>query len=91
MSGRPHAKANSPSEKLLQPAEFVEIYAPLVRDWHGRVIEIDYSWSQKAVVMHDLQSPAAIRRQILMTDAEIAKNPPRHEVKRRVDAFVGQR
>ncbi len=68
----PKAQKKAPATPPMTPAEFVERFSPSVRKWFNGEAEIDFSWMDAAIVIHDMRLPAKIRRGVLFTCEEIA-------------------
>ena len=69
----PHAQKPKTPPPPLTPADFVERYAPKIRQWFDGAAELDYSWINRAVMIHDLRWPSKIRCRVLISDADVAK------------------
>ena len=91
MTAKPRPKPK-PLPRPIAPADFIEKYAPEVREMAGDMADIDFSFKQDAVVIHDLRKPAAIRRGILFTSVEIRSgaHDSLGEIERRVSEFMNK-
>jgi hypothetical protein len=50
--------------------EFIEEFYPKLRQVAPQ-LDMDFSWTDKAVLLHDMSIPTAIRRGVLYTEKEI--------------------
>ena len=57
-------KINRPAPRKLQPADYIEIWAPLLRSIEPEA-ELDFSFSKDAITITDMRIPTAMRTGIL--------------------------
>jgi hypothetical protein len=89
MSRPPKALKPIPPAPPLTPAEFLERFAPLLRQWFGGDVEIDFCWSGDAIMIFDMRAPSHIRAETLVTAAELDEAAKfNDEIKRRAKAFL---
>lgn len=91
MSERASRRVAPKAQKKRTCQEFLDLWQPKIRAVDAD-IEIDFSWSKKAITITDMRIPSALRTGTLYTQQEVEDGADRvpGDLNRRVEQFLAQ-